>query len=96
MREVPPSNSHAGVPVAQSTNDAGAVSGGRDPGRHYEADADQIVTVVHEVRPETIPTQGPTDIEERGAADPATMTDVAVATDPTSVHEARPQGGDRP
>jgi hypothetical protein len=86
----PSRNTQSGVPVAQSSDDAAVVASAelRD-GVHYEAAPDQIVKVVHQVKPTVIPLQGPTDFSRHGESDGTSVTDVAVTPETASVWEAR-------
>jgi hypothetical protein len=90
MTRDPIRNEQSGVPVAQSTNDAAAVaSADRRDGKHYEADPDQIVKVVHQVKPRGIPVEGPTDFARHGGPQDTSVTDVAITPEVASVWEAR-------
>jgi len=83
-------NSQSGASVAQSSADAAVVaSAERRDGVHYEADPDQIVKVVHQVKPPVLPLEGPTDFGRHGGSDDASVSDVAVTPETASVWEAR-------
>jgi pimeloyl-ACP methyl ester carboxylesterase len=60
-------------------------------GTHYEPDPDQLVKVVHQVKPESLPLEGPTDFEARDHADDVAVTDVGVTPSRASVREAKPK-----
>lgn len=91
MAEQPDRNRQSCVPVAQSTDDPARVARAdtRD-GARYEPDPDQLVKVVHQATPPTIPVQGPTDYDRRGAPRDTRVVDVAVTPETASVWEARP------
>jgi hypothetical protein len=57
---------------------------------HYEDDPNQLVKAVHQVKPPTIPVQGPALFDQRGRAEDTTAFDVAVTPDGPSVWEASP------
>jgi hypothetical protein len=82
----------AGQPLAESTFDTDRVTAraGEPDGAHYEADPDQIVKVVHQVKPATLPIEGPADPAKHGPTDDASMLDVRVTPETASVHEALP------
>jgi hypothetical protein len=97
MIEDPMRNRQSGAPVAQSTEDSARVaSADRREGLHYEADPDQLVKVVHQVKPAAIPVQGPTDYGERGGPQDNEAADVAVTPETASVWEARPHDPTEP
>lgn len=82
----------AGQPLAESTFDTDRVAARADErdGTHYEADPDQIVKVVHQVKPATLPIEGPADPAQHGPTEDASMVDVRVTPRAPSVHEALP------
>jgi len=86
-----PRNVQSGAPVAESTfdKDPQVASAADREGTHYEPDSDQIVKVVHQVRPEAIPLDTETDYDERGGPQGEAATDVRVTPSAASVHEAR-------
>lgn len=88
-----PRNIQSGAAVAESTFDTHprVASAAERESVHYEPDPDQIVKVVHQVRPDTIPPATETDYGERGGPQPETCTDVRVTPALASVHEARPK-----
>ena len=58
MTQDSPRNNQAGVPVAQGTDGRARVaSADRRDGVHYEADPDQIVKAVHQIKPAAVPVQ---------------------------------------
>lgn len=86
-------NVQSGRPTAESTVEREPVLCRADQpeGTHYEPDPDQIVKVVHQVKPDSLPLQGPTDFEARGPADDTATTDVRVTPARSSVREAGPK-----
>lgn len=88
-----PRNIQSGVPVAESTFDTEprVASADERDGAHFEADPEQIVKVVHQVRPDAIPPATETDYDERGGPQAETTTDIRVTPATASVHEARPK-----
>jgi hypothetical protein len=85
----------SGAPVAESTfdTDPTVASAEAREGVHYELDPDQIVKVVHQVRPDAIPLDTETDYDARGGPQAESTTDVRVTPAAASVHEARPKDG---
>jgi hypothetical protein len=92
MSQHTPRNIQSGVPAAETTTDDGpaVASAARRDGVHYEPDDDQVVRVVHQVKPATLPAEGPTDYDDRGGADDTSTTDVAVTPTSASVWQALP------
>ncbi len=87
-------NQQSGAPVAQSTDDGAEVAPSDiRSGVHYEPDPDQVVKVVHQVKPTSIPVEGPTDYARRGGPQDTAVTDVAITPETASVWEARPDTG---
>jgi hypothetical protein len=86
-------NIQSGATVAESTfdTDPQVASAAERDGTHYEPDEGQIVKVVHQVRPETIPPDTETDYDERGGPQRESTTDIRVTPAAASVHEARPK-----
>jgi hypothetical protein len=87
-------NVQSGRRTVESTADTERVLAGADEpeGTHYEPDPDQIVKVVHQVKPESLPLEGPTDFDARDHADGTASTDVRVTPARASVREAAPKG----
>jgi pimeloyl-ACP methyl ester carboxylesterase len=85
-------NGQFGQTPEESTADTSRVvsSAAERDGTHYEPDPDQIVKVVHQVKPQSLPLQGPTDVEARNHADDTTSVDVRVSPARASVQEASP------
>lgn len=85
-------NVNSGRRVAESTFDQGprVRRADGDPDAHFEADPDQIVKIVHEDRPSTIPEQGPIEFKPLGESRTPGASDAAVVPTETSVWEASP------
>ena len=92
MPDASPRNRNSGVPAAESAADAQPKVARADgqPDAHYEPDPDQIVKVVHQVSPDRLPPQGPTDFDAHGGPSDTRVTDVAVDPAAPSVWEASP------
>lgn len=90
MTNPPDPNIQSGVPTAVSTVDNGAVGSAANRDAHYETDADQVVKVVHQVTPDSLPNQGPTDFAKHGGQQAYTAADVKITPTSTSVWEALP------
>jgi hypothetical protein len=90
------SNTRTGLPTAPPHDDQTLVASAHAPDGHYETAPDQVVKVVHQVRPDVLPQQGPTDFETRGPNGPSSA-DVRVTPEEPSVWDAapteRPPGG---
>jgi hypothetical protein len=91
MREQP-QNTQTGAPTLESTADTETEVAGMDEpeGEHFEADADQLVKVVHQVNPGSVPVEGPTDFEQRGPRDDTSNVEARVTPTTASVREATP------
>jgi hypothetical protein len=91
MSKTPPRNVQSGVPVAERTGgNAEVVRADVRDGAQYETDPDQIVKVVHQVKPAALPVQGPVDYGRRGGPQTEVSTDVAVTPETASVRDAYP------
>lgn len=90
MRASPPRNIQSGVPVAASASSGPIVSPADQHDGHYEPSAEQVVKVVHQVKPTALPPQGPTDFEVHGGSQPERQVDVRVTPEEASVWEALP------
>jgi hypothetical protein len=82
-------NVQSGRPTAET--EPAPSKADRPEGTHYEPDPDQIVKVVHQVKPDSLPLQGPTDFEARGPADDTASTDVRLTPPRASVRESGPK-----
>lgn len=89
-----PRDTQSGGPTARTTVDTapGVASAAERESVHYETDPDQLVRVVHQVRPQALPPATATD-DALGGPRTESVTDVWIAPETASVHEARPKGG---
>ena len=86
-------NVQTGVPTVESTDDDAVVASADRLDGHYEPAPGQVVKVVHQVRPDALPHQGPTDFEKHGGPEGAQSADVRVTPEEASVWEAVPPKG---
>lgn len=84
-------NVQAGAPTPVSTDDQAVVASADRIDGHYESSPDQVVKVVHQVRPQSLPHQGPTDFERHRGPQIDTVADVRVTPEEASVWEAAPR-----
>lgn len=89
-----PPNIQSGALVAETSSDPNPtpVSAQDREGTHYETDADQIVKVVHQVKPSSIPLDSPAGGGDLHGPQSETTTDIKVTPTAGSVHEATPRG----